>query len=84
MSPDSAIQSELNSYLSQLGTEDQARVIELARALANGTGSTEKKQLRGTPGKELLQFVGTIPPEDLDIMERVIEEECERINPRGW
>ncbi|HEX2077928.1 MAG TPA: hypothetical protein VHG08_09470 [Longimicrobium sp.] len=36
---------------------------------------------RGLSGDELLRFVGTISPEDLDLMERIIEEECERIDP---
>jgi hypothetical protein len=29
-------------------------------------------------------FAGRISEEDLDIMEREIEEHCERIDPDGW
>ena len=40
--------------------------------------------LRGVPGKTLLRFAGTIPADDLDLMERVIEEECEQVDADGW
>jgi hypothetical protein len=30
----------------------------------------------GIPGKNLLQFAGTIPPEDLEIMRQAIEADC--------
>jgi len=80
MSPDPAIQSELLSYLVQLPVGDQARVVDFARTLA---GSSQPR-LRGTPGKELLRIVGTIPHEDLELMKRVIEEDCEEIDPSEW
>lgn len=38
----------------------------------------------GVPGRELLQFAGTIPEESLQQMEQVIEEECERVDYEGW
>ena len=81
MSPDQTIQSELLSYLGQLPADDQARVVDFARTLA---GSAQSPPLRGTPGKELLRIVGMIPPEDLEVMQRAIEEECERIEPSEW
>lgn len=36
---------------------------------------------KGTPGKDLLRFAGTISAEDADEMMRAIEEGCERIEP---
>jgi hypothetical protein len=80
MSPDPTIQSELLSYLGQLPADDQARVVDFARTLA---GSAKTKKV-GVPGKELLRLVGTIPHDDLELMKRAIEEECERIDPSGW
>jgi hypothetical protein len=77
MNPDPLMQNELLSYLGQLGTEDQAKVINLARTLANSSK-------RGTPGKELLRIVGAIPHDDLEQMKQVIEEECERIDANEW
>jgi hypothetical protein len=41
-------------------------------------------QLHGLPGEEMLRFAGTISRDDLDQMERIIEEECERIDPEEW
>ena len=35
----------------------------------------------GVAGEDLLRFAGSIDAEDLDAMERVIEEDCERIPP---
>ena len=40
--------------------------------------------IRGTSGKELLKFVGTISKEDLEIMKQAIEEGCEQINESEW
>jgi hypothetical protein len=40
--------------------------------------------LRGMSGEDLRSLAGTISPEDLDDMQRVIEEEFERIDPHGW
>jgi len=77
MSPDPLIQSEILNYLGQLGSADQARVVDLARSLATASK-------RGTPGKELLRMVGTIPQDDLEKMKQAIEEECERTDPHEW
>lgn len=43
-----------------------------------------ESQLRGLSSEDLRSLAGTISPGDLDIMERVIEEEFERIDPHGW
>jgi hypothetical protein len=77
MTPDSAVQTELLSYLVQLGSEDQAKVVNLARTLA-------KSPKRGTPGKQLLRIVGTIPHDELQQMKHDIEEACERIDANEW
>ena len=42
---------------------------------------------QGIPGPQLLAMLDTLPPLDpevLDDMEQVIEEDCERIDPREW
>lgn len=42
---------------------------------------------QGIAGPRLLAMLDTVPPLDpavLDEMERVIEEDCERIDPRDW
>jgi hypothetical protein len=77
---DSSNQGELLSYMGQLPAADQARVVDFARALAGAA----KPRVRGTPGKELLRIVGTIPHADLELMKQVIEQECERIDSSEW
>ena len=36
------------------------------------------------PGEKLLNLVGTISPEDLEIMKQAIEEGCEQVNESEW
>jgi hypothetical protein len=38
----------------------------------------------GASGEDLRSLTGTISPDDLDVMERVIEEDCERIDLEDW
>jgi hypothetical protein len=80
MNLEPALQSELLSYLGQLGSNDQVRVVDFARNLAKAPNG---KQV-GTPGRDLLKLVGMIPHEDLMEMKRAIEEDCERIFPSEW
>jgi hypothetical protein len=78
--PDPAIQSELLSFLGQLPVDDQARVVDFARALAG----SEKSKKVGVPGKDLLRFAGTITDEDARQMIEAIEEGCEQIDASQW
>jgi hypothetical protein len=36
------------------------------------------------PGKELLRFAGILTPEEAELMERAIEEGCERVDQGDW
>ena len=63
--------------LRELPDELQWRVLEFTRALAVSTPS-------GTPGRELLRFVGTIPKESAEMIRQAIEEDCERIDADEW
>jgi uncharacterized protein involved in exopolysaccharide biosynthesis len=38
----------------------------------------------GMPGKNLLQFAGTFPLDDLEIMRRAIEADCGRVDLNEW
>lgn len=40
--------------------------------------------IRGTPGKELLKFVGMFPPEDLEQIKQAIEEDCGKVDESEW
>jgi hypothetical protein len=73
----SAVEKELQDRLSKLDPHAKRQLLEYARTLETG-------RPRGTPGSELLRFVGRIPKKDLQRMREVIEEDCERIDPDGW
>jgi hypothetical protein len=68
---------EMLAQLQSLPAAQQQRVLAYARALASGKPT-------GVPGKELLRFAGTIPPEDLRQMTQAIAEGCEQVDPHAW
>lgn len=38
----------------------------------------------GIPGRQLLRFAGTIPADDLRLMQQAIEAECEQVDLNEW
>ena len=67
------VRHELLTRLNKLTPLQQKQVLDYTRDLLG-----EPRKL--TPGKNLLQFAGAIPPEDLEIMKQAIEEGCEQGN----
>ncbi len=63
--------------LKDLPYELQWRVFEFTRALAASA-------LHGIPGQQLVQFAGTIPPDDLRLMFQAIEQGCEQVDTHEW
>lgn len=63
--------------LKNLPDELQWRVLEFTRAL--GVSAPP-----GVPGAQLLRFAGTIPPNDLQLMSRAIEQGCEQVDVNEW
>ena len=53
------------------------QVLEFVRILV-------KVEARGTPGKSLLHFAGSISPDDLQLMREAIGQDCERIDVNEW
>jgi hypothetical protein len=74
---DRSLREELLKALDRLSPVMHRRVLDFARAL-------RESRLRGTPGKELLRFAGTMTPSEADEFLRGIEEDCERIDPSEW
>ena len=64
---------EIVKRLKTLSLEQQRQVLDFTLELSD----EPPKQY---PGKNLLQFVGTISKEDLEIMKQTIEEGCEQVN----
>ena len=71
----SQIKQKLLERMNQLSEAQQRKVLEYAETLSSTP--------RGTPGKDLLQFFGTIEPEDCRRMEEAIEAGCRQVNPRN-
>lgn len=68
----SAIVSEVVKHMEVLPLTLQEQVLSFVRGL--------NPQLRGTPGKQLLQFAGAIPKDDLNLIEEAIKQGCEQVN----
>lgn len=68
---------EIVQRLKNLSLEQQRKVLGFILELS---GEPPKKY----PGKNLLQLVGTISKEDLEIMKQAIEEGCEQIDESEW
>jgi len=72
-----SIRDELLEELGKLGSEDQHRVLDFARALVEA-------KIRGTPGRALLRFSGVLTAEDAEQISAAIEEGCEKVNLDEW
>ncbi len=68
------IKDNLITYLDKLPHELQLRVLDFTKTLIP----------KGVEGKSLLRFEGAIPDNDLQIMSKVIEEDCEKVNISEW
>ena len=68
---------ELRDRIAALRPVQKQQVLEYVRELERAAPGLK-------PGTALLRFGGTIPSDVLDEMERLIEEDCERIDPDGW
>jgi hypothetical protein len=68
------IEQEIIEAIQKLDSENQRRVLEYARSL---------RRPKGISGKEFLERTKDIhiSPEDLDLMQKAIEEEFERVDP---
>lgn len=55
----------------------QRQVLEFVRSLV-------KSEVRGTPGRQLLRFAGSISHDDLHLMREAIKQDCERIDVDEW
>jgi hypothetical protein len=71
------IVEEVIEQLKTLPQELQWRVLEFTRALAQSTP-------RGVPGRQLIRFAGSIPPDEARLMIEAIEQGCERVDTNDW
>ena len=74
---DKAILSEITNKIQSLPDNLQRQVLIFVDAL-------QMSSRRGTPGKLLIEFAGTISPDDLSLMEQAIESGCEQVDSSDW
>ena len=74
---DESVRTRLLEQIESIPHDDQQRVLEFARALAMSV-------LEGVPGKDLLRFAGAVPADDLQLIAKAIEADCERIDFSEW
>lgn len=68
------IKDDIIAQIEKLPYDLQLRVLDFAKTL----------KPKGVKGKNLLQFEGAIPSDDLKLMSKAIEEDCERIDASEW
>ena len=71
------MKSEISEKVDELQVEDQRKVLDLARSLAG-------RKSRGVKGSDLLPFTQGFSKEDLEVMRRAVEEDCERVDLSEW
>ena len=74
---DTPILNELTKKIKTLPDNLQRQVLIFVDAL-------QVSSLRGTPGKSLLEFAGTISPDDLSLIKQAIESACEQVDGSEW
>jgi hypothetical protein len=72
----SQIEQKILERLDQLSEGEQRQVLKFAENL--------RAEPKGTPGRDLLKFFGTIDSEDCRRMEEAIETGCEPVDPHNW
>lgn len=69
-----SIKENLIAQIDKLPYDLQLRVLDYVKTLIP----------TGVVGNSLLKFEGTIPPDDLRLMSKAIEENCEKVDTSEW
>lgn len=82
---DEEIKRKVIEHLDALDVEDKRKVLDFSRGLTD-RGQSAVRQPRPVKdmGGALLAFAGTIPADDLEVIRRAVEEDCERVDEEGW
>jgi hypothetical protein len=74
---ENTLKLEIFKQLEKLNDDEQRRILQLIQSI-------QERPHRGTPGKELLSFAGSISKSDLSEMAQAIEQDCEKVNTYEW
>ncbi len=69
------IREQIIEQVDRLEDPQRRQVLDFAQRLTTPAG---------TPGRNLMRFVGSIDPADLEAMAEAIQEGCEKIEPNAW
>ena len=72
------IEAELLEVLKDLGWTQQRQVLDFAQFLKSGAATPQ-----GTPGRDFLEFAGSITETDARLMEEAVAE-GRRVDPNEW
>lgn len=75
---DQVYEQALLEQVNKLDSEQQKRLLNYARLLAN------IPQIQGESGKSLIASAGMFGEQDLEEIQRAVEDDCERIDWGGW
>jgi hypothetical protein len=78
---DASLQTDLLTTVSALPPTKQNAVLQFAKSLTSSTTTTLPP---GTSGSELIQFMGRWSAAEADLIQKAVEEDFERIDPREW
>ncbi len=73
--------SKVVEQMEMLPADLQEMVLDLVLEFVQ---SLQVAPLRGTPGKQLLQFAGFIPIDELDLIRGAITASCEQVDLNEW
>ena len=73
-----------NSVISKVVEQMEMLPSDLQQMVLEFVQSLQASPLRGTPGKQLLQFAGFIPVDELDLMSSAIVAGCEQVDLNEW
>ncbi|MBI3814021.1 MAG: hypothetical protein HY279_06100 [Nitrospinae bacterium] len=68
------IKDDIIAQVDKLPYDLQLRVLDFAKTIMP----------KGVKGKSLLRFERAIPSDDLELMSKAIEEDCERVDASEW
>ena len=71
------IEKELHEQITRLKDDQQLRLLEFARSLADSPG-------KGEAGKTLMRFAGTIEKDEIVAIETAIDDGCKTVNANEW
>jgi len=72
-----SIEQSISEYIKTLNIEEQKKILEFVRNLS-------LSKTKGSFGKDLISFASSINNEDLSLMKKAIDSDCEKVNDNEW